>query len=404
MNNVHDSSKRAIVAFAAHPWVEPEWMNRQQILSRLGQRGWRVAYSFGALDWWQRSTVRWSSSPLFNRSHRRDGIVDVEPGRLGARWQKISLFDEFRLGRHARFVRRQVARDDEKPIAMLFDPQFFPYIRHLEPCDVVYHAYDDFSGQMGWTEEKAAMQKKLLSRANMVSASSEMIAQSLNYPGVRVLENGADVDAFFRAVDRQEPADLVDIPHPRIGYVGALNRKVDFPMIAAIARDRPAWHWVLVGRIEERELESEPEVAVAFRACRAMKNVHFLGQKHRLETPRYVGHMDINTMCYRHGGKGWWNAVSPLKLHEYLSSGQPVVSAPVPAVRKYADVLEIAGSPEEWLECLSRLLLTPDTRAAERVQVALQNSWDKRVDVYEEWLLAMDRAAFSGTVSGASAT
>jgi hypothetical protein len=380
------SRKRAIVAFAGHPWVEPEWMNRQQILSRLGARGWRVAYSFGALDWWQRGSARWSTSPLFNGACRRDGIVDIAPGRLGARWRRYKPLDEWALGRHAKYVRGKVARDDEKIIALLFDPQFYPYVRHLEPCDVVYHAYDDLSRQSGWTSEKAALQKSLLSHAKMVSASSEMIAQSLAHPDVRILENGADVEAFFRAADRSEPHDIVDIPHPRIGYVGALNRKVDFPLIATIAGSRPAWHWVLVGRVESRDLESAPELAAAFRACQSMANVHVLGQKDRSEIPAYVGHMDVNTMCYRHGAKGWWTSGSPLKLHEYLCSGQPVVSAPLPAVRKFSDVLEIAGAPEEWLEALSRLLLAPDTRVAARIEVALQNSWDKRVDVYEEWL------------------
>jgi hypothetical protein len=283
-------------------------------------------------------------------------------------------------------VRGQVARADEKIIALLFDPQFYPYVRYLEPCDVVYYAYDDLSRQSGWTKEKAALQRSLLSRAKMVSASSEMIAQSLVHHDVRILENGADVEAFFRAANRDEPQDIVNIPHPRIGYVGALNRKVDFPLIATIARSRPAWHWVLVGRVEGRDLESEPELAAAFRACQSMANVHFLGQKHRSEIPAYVGHMDVNTMCYRHGAKGWWTSGSPLKLHEYLCSGQPVVSAPLPAVRKFSDILEIAGAPEEWLEALSRLLVAPDARDAERIAVALQNSWDKRADVYEEWL------------------
>lgn len=386
MSDAQALRRRAIVAFAGHPWVEPEWMNRQQILSRLGARGWRVAYSFGALDWWQRGSARWATSPLANRSYRRDGIVDIAPGRLGARWRRFKSFDEWALSRHAKYARRKIAPDDEKVIALLFDPRFYPYVRYLEPCEVVYHAYDDFSQQSGWTSESAALQKKLLTRAKMVSASSEMIAKSLGCRDVRILENGADVDAFFRAAERTEPQDIANIPHPRIGYVGALNRKVDFPLIETIARSRPMWHWVLVGRVEGGDLGSEPELSAAFKACQSMENVHFLGQKNRSEIPAYVGHMDVNTMCYRHGAKGWWTSGSPLKLHEYLCSGQPVVSAPLPAVRKFGDVLEIAESPEEWMEALSRLLLVPDARAADRIEVALQNSWDKRVDAYEEWL------------------
>lgn len=362
-------------------------MNRQQILSRLGKRGWRVAYSYGALDWWQRGSSRWKSSPLCNTAFKRDGIIDITSGRIGVRWRKYPLFDEFALARHARYMRSRVATHGERIIVMLFDPQFFPYVRHLEPCDVVFHVYDDFSGQPGWTVEKAKMQAQLLARAEMVSASSEAIANRLNHSGaVRVLENGADVAAFTGATNLSEPQDLIGIPHPRIGYIGTLNRKVDFPMIAQIARECPEWHWVLVGRVESRELEGDPELSGAFLSCKNFPNVHILGQKSRIEIPAYVGNMDINTMCYRHGGNGWWNAVSPLKLHEYFASGQPVISAPVPAVMRFSDYMEIARSPMDWKEKIAHMLSTASVGIEERVLVASKNSWENRVDVIEDWL------------------
>jgi len=36
-------------------------------------------------------------------------------------------------------------------------------------------------------------------------------------------------------------------PHPRIGYVGSINIKVDLLLVAEIARRRPDWHWVIIG-------------------------------------------------------------------------------------------------------------------------------------------------------------
>jgi len=35
-------------------------------------------------------------------------------------------------------------------------------------------------------------------------------------------------------------------------------------------------------------------------------------------------------------------------MHEYLASGQPVVSAPICSVEEFAHVLGIANSPENW--------------------------------------------------------
>ncbi|MBF0342064.1 MAG: hypothetical protein HQL95_14040, partial [Magnetococcales bacterium] len=43
--------KPSILAMAPHPW-DNHWLSRQQLLTRLAQRGWPVLYSHGPLNWW----------------------------------------------------------------------------------------------------------------------------------------------------------------------------------------------------------------------------------------------------------------------------------------------------------------------------------------------------------------
>lgn len=382
-----DGSRRPIVAFAHHPWDEPEWMNRQQLLSRLGQRRWPVAYTTGALDWWQRGTARWNAAPWFDDVSDHDHIRDVQPGRLDARWQRFPAFERLAIARHARHARGCVARPGERIIALLFHPQFYPYIEALKPCDIAFHAYDAYAGQPDWTATTAAYQAALVAEAGLVTASSEAIARQLGDPKVQVLPNGADVDAFSRASSRPEPDDLRPIPRPRLGYVGAINRKVDLALVAAIAVTRPDWHWVLVGRVERTQLLADDYNGTHFRLCETLPNVHFLGQKDRRAVPAYVGHMDINTMCYRARGEGWWTSGSPLKLHEYLASGSPVISAPIEAVLPFSQVVRIADDADQWYSAIESMLASHDRAAdAERRGVALKNSWDVRVETLEGWL------------------
>lgn len=391
MTNENRSPRvRPIVAFAHHPWDEPEWMNRQQLLSRLGKRGWPVAYSFGALDWWQRKSARWNASTWFNRVENLDNIRDIVPGRLGARWRRFPLFDRLAIARHARFIRSTVARPNERIIALLFDPQFYPYVEHLQPCDVVFHAYDAYASQSGWSEEKAVFQAALIRQSMLVTASSDAIARYLGDPRVKVLPNGADFEAFAAGPELPEPDDLRNIPHPRLGYVGAINRKVDLALVATLARMNPAWQWVLVGRVERNELLMDDYNAMPFKECETLPNVHFLGQKDRRQVPAYAGHMDINTMCYRTSGDGWWTAISPLKLHEYLACKRPVISSPIEAVKPFSHVVAIVDGAEAWSEGIHTTLQS-DTRAfaEERMAVAAQNSWDSRVDQLEEMMLLL---------------
>ena len=224
--NKQDSHHRPIVAFAHHPWVEPEWMNRQQLLSRLGKKGWPIAYSFGPLDWWQRRSALWNDSSLFTRMEQRDDITNILPGRLGASWKRFPSFDRLAMARHAKFVRSTVALPDQRIIALIFHPIFYPYIEYLQPCDVAFHAYDIYAAQEGWTAEKAAYQTALTKKAALITASSEGIARELADPRIKVLPNGAAVDAFLNAQQLPEPADLRNIPHPRLGYIGTDRKSV----------------------------------------------------------------------------------------------------------------------------------------------------------------------------------
>lgn len=378
---------RPIVAFAHHPWVEPEWMNRQQLLSRLGKQGWPVAYSSGALDWWQRETVGWHESPLLNSVEDRDNIRNVVPGRLGTRWRRYPAFDRFALKRHAQFVRSAIADPHERIVVLIFNPAFYPYIEYLQPCDVVFHAYDVYARQSGWNDEKSAFQDALVKESVLVTASSEAIARYLEDPRVRVLPNGADFESFAVASNHPEPDDLREIPHPRLGYVGAINRKVDCRLIAEIARREPNWHWVLVGRIERDELLADAYNSELFAECEGLPNVHFLGQKDRRDVPAYVGHMDVNTMCYRTDGDGWWIAGSPLKQHEYLATGLPAISSPIEAVLPFSDVVGIGKGVDEWCDLIQDILTVSDESVViARRSVARQYSWDAIAERHDLWI------------------
>ena len=94
-------------------------------------------------------------------------------------------------------------------------------------------------------------------------------------------------------------------------------------------------------------------------------------------------------MCYRTEG-GWWVAGYPLKMHEYLAGGGPIISSDLSAVRPFSQVIDIAHTPDEWTAAIERALTsggvgTPEQRRA----VAHENTWDQRVDQLEEWLLKM---------------
>lgn len=362
-------------------------MNRQQLLSRLGSRA-EILYSTGVMSTWDRGWWRiWRV--LRGGFERCDGVtLDRTPSWL-VRVPSMRRLDECIVRMSvARWRRWLDAQGRASLVAYLFHPKFEPLIDALAPDFVVYHAYDMLSRTPGWDQWTEAQEARVLTRADLVVASSDAIAAELQPRArvrVQVIGNGVDFGAFADAGGGEEPADLACVPRPRIGYVGRINRKFDMDLLVALARAHPEWHFVLVGPLVEMAPEHQSSLAVA----RSLANVHFLGNKPREALPRYTAGLDVGLLCYRTMG-AWTEGIYPLKLHEYLACGLPVVSADFPVARSFPTVVWIASSPEEWQDRIGAALAGqgPGDRG-ERIATARANSWAHRAETLWEQIQAM---------------
>jgi glycosyltransferase involved in cell wall biosynthesis len=278
-------------------------------------------------------------------------------------------------------------------IAYVFHPSFWPYIAHLGDCTVIYHADDAFSLMPGWNAQSQAMESKLVARANLLLATSPGIARRLPNGGAqraRSFPNGALVESFMDQAQCPCPLDLASIPHPRIGYVGSINIKVDLLLVAEIARLRPDWHWVMVGPVMKNNFDKFPgnaEFDAGLTNCHRLNNVHFLGAKPYYALPSYTTNMDVNTMCYRNVPEGWWTAIYPLKLHEYLAAGRPVVGTNLDVLQQFTSVVAIAETKDDWLRALGDAVDAGGVATThQRQMVAHNNSWDSRVEDLVAWI------------------
>ena len=364
-------------------------MNRQQIFSRVAREHF-VLYSNGAPGF-RRSLVRGRSGGPAIVRRPGDVLVDESPVWL-RRAPRLGSWDRMVMRQTATRWRRLAGPEHAGPlIAYVFHPKFWPYLEYLDADHVVYHAYDLFERNSGWSRKLDSFQRHLIERADLIVASSDAIAHALagKYGrSVRVVGNGADYEAFVHAADAgaPEPPDLAEIPRPRIGYVGALSRKIDFELIAMLAQRKPRWQFVLMGEVRSLDANSRSSFAEAER----QPNVHVLSSKPHEMVPQYTGSMDVNVMCYRLADDLWVEAIYPLKLHEYLAAGRPVVSADVPSVRPFAHVVAIAHDAEQWERAIETALSSgePGSTASRRA-IAAANSWTARVRDLESELAAL---------------
>jgi glycosyltransferase involved in cell wall biosynthesis len=259
-------------------------------------------------------------------------------------------------------------------VLYLWRPEFAPAIDALSPDLVCYHIDDEYT----FSKDDIPLQpaeSALITRSNRVFVSSkELLAKKgrLN-PAAILVPNGVDFRAYSTSCP--EPADLASIPRPRVGYVGVIKQHLDLQLMLDVARLRPQWSVVFVG--PEGPLGDQVN---AMDELRRQPNVHFIERRPQDELPAYVQHLDVCSLCYVLNG--YTKYIYPLKLHEYLASGQPVVSTHLPALAEFSGTIAFAGGASEWCAAIDHLLTAEErsnSRVEQRRQVARNYDWDRLV-------------------------
>ena len=381
-----------VLALAPNFW-DDSWMNRQQILSRLA-KDHEVLYSNGPWSVWDRHHERFRASSWTGSFEPRDGVLLDRPPKLLLSWPTYPASERAVIQIAVARWRRELARMGTGPvIAYVFHPMYLRYAERLHADLLVYSPYDLFSRTPGWTTEQGAEEQRLLERCTLVITSSEPTRAALQPKTDRpvfCVPNGADADHFERGSKQPPPPDLAAIPRPRIGYVGSVNRKVDFELMANVALREPGWHFVFIG--PEGSLDEVTRMGME--RCKALPNAHFLPPRAVDDLPRCIGGLDVALLCYRRDT--WMEFAFPLKLFEYLAAGLPVVSTPLQSILDYREFLDIADDDSSWHEAIARALnghgsSTPEARRAE----ARRNTWDSRVATINDILAAAARGVLS---------
>jgi len=275
---------------------------------------------------------------------------------------------------YARLTRRLVEeRELGEYVVWFYTPMLLPAIRELEPSLIVYDAMDELSLFKGAPPELMPRERQLLQLADIVFTGGVSLgkAKAALHPNVRAFPSGVEVEHYRRALDPATvvPPDLEALPRPRIGFFGVIDERADLELLAAVARLRPQWSWVLIGpvvKIDPAELPCLP-------------NIHYLGQKPYRDLPAYVKGFDVCMMPFALNDATRF--ISPTKTLEYMAAQKPIVSTPVAdVVGSYGQVVRIAGDAAAFVAQVEAALAeTPEDRAAriarER-EILVRSSWD----------------------------
>lgn len=374
-----------VVCFSTADWDTLLPTNKHHLMRRLARRGNRVLY----IETLGTRAPRLSSGADATRIARRLYRGFKGPRRRGKRLYTVSPVVRPAWNNGAAIAMNKAAfksqlssalRHFPEPIAWVYSPYACHVVDMLKPKAVVFHLVDDLSAVPGADREAIReAEARMLARADVVFCTERSLYDRARRvtQSAWFMPNVADYRHFAHPGEGLGDTRLARVralPRPRIVFSGNLTpHKVDLELLDKIAEERGDWQFVLIG--PEWEGAAPP---LALRSLKRRDNVHLTGHIRYESLPPYLDAADVLVIPYRQNDAT--RAVFPLKFFEYLATGRPVVSSPLPSLLPYRRAVRFADSPEEWIKEIEAALEDTHELEIQRRALARRHTWEKRLD------------------------
>lgn len=250
-------------------------------------------------------------------------------------------------------------------------------IKELPRQSFAYYCVDDFSvwpGLDGTT--LGAMETKMLPLANTIISASEHLQQrllALGYPS-KLLTHGVDLDFWTYTKTDQTVMKLFSFEKPWVVFWGVVDRRMDVEYVQHLSCSLQTGSIILAGPTDEPDSKLQ-----------ALKNVYSVGSLKLSQLPILANEAAVLMMPY--ADLPVTRAMQPLKLKEYLATGKPVVASNLPANLEWQDCLDIARSPDEFVEKVKWRIQKGISEQQKKARVRLSHeSWKSKAELFAHWL------------------
>jgi UDP-galactopyranose mutase len=249
--------------------------------------------------------------------------------------------------------------------AWLYTPMMTELIEAFAATPVVYDAMDDLANfdfaPRGMREREA----ELLDRADVVFAGGRTLYENRRSYGAKVHCHPSGVE-FVRFAANVGPHPLAAmLSSPVMAYVGVIDERLDYDLIAALADAFPGGHVILAGPVVKVDPARLPQRA----------NVHYTGRLQYSALPSFLAGVDVALMPFAINRAT--ASISPTKTLEYFAARRPVVSTPIAdVVAAYGDIAYIAGDADAFIASVRAALEAPAERIERGVAAAAGQTWE----------------------------
>jgi glycosyltransferase involved in cell wall biosynthesis len=357
--NVHSiaSYKPLFLCFSHLRW-DFVWQRPQHLLSRAA-RTYRVIV-------FEEPVIRDIATPRLEVTERACGVSVAVP------ILPVGLTERATMAAQRKLLDTMLAKTGNPSVLWYYSPMAMAFSTHLTARAQVYDCMDELTAFKNAPVLLPLMERRLFKHADLVFTGGMSLyeAKKNRHPSVHGFPSSIDTAHFGKArlPGRHEPEDQAKIPHPRLGFFGVIDERMDLDLVEAAARRRPDWHFVMLGPVVKIDPETLPKLA----------NLHWMGSKTYQELPAYIAGWDVGIMPFALNEATRY--ISPTKTPEFLAAGLPVVSTAIhDVIKPYGEsgLVEIAGSAEQLVGKAEMLMKRPREEWLERVDRHLANgSWD----------------------------
>jgi glycosyltransferase involved in cell wall biosynthesis len=256
------------------------------------------------------------------------------------------------------------------PIAVTTMPTVVDLLGRFPVQRWVYYCVDDFTTWPGLDHRTVErLESKLIVRADSIVVVSENLGERMTKRGriAALLTHGVDLDFWKAPADGVRPS--FDYPRPWLLFWGLIDQRMDMDILIRLS-ERKIGTIILVGP------EDNPEPRL-----RSLPGVVVRPAVPPEELPRLASAADVLLLPY--ANLPVTRAIQPLKLKEYLATGKPVVARDLPAVRDWADCLDLANDSGSFADAVARRVAegVPAAQAIARQRLSSE-SWDAKADLF----------------------
>lgn len=235
----------------------------------------------------------------------------------------------------------------------------------------IYYCYDEISATDWSSKWGAVFEEQYLKKVDRVITTSSKLraAKSDSNPDCHLVKNGVDLDIF------QYP-QLVKSKNRVIGYIGAVDNRIDPQLVKSMAERLPEYQFRFIGPVTSSE---------TVKNWNDLPNIECTGPTDQAMLPAMINKMDACIIPFKKNDLT--AAIYPLKINEYLAMGKPVVSTDFADLSDFKSLISVSQDSESFAQLLERELRgNTRLRIQKRISFAKQNSWESRAKEFACYL------------------